>query len=69
MLIDNSLHCPQSTYNLRNITKLAGKVHDSVSRKFLADKIIARHTFSDSTPEQTKSVNHALKALNDRRRV
>lgn len=68
-IISNGLHCKQSTYNLGQITRLAGKVHGEETRKWLADKIIARAIFSDTTPIQAESVNRALKALNDERRV
>jgi hypothetical protein len=69
----NALHCHQSTYNLRQITVLAGKIHDPLTREWLADKIVARHNadefFNGVSDSQVKSVNHALKVLNDTRRV
>jgi hypothetical protein len=68
MIVSNSLHCAQSTYNLRQISRLAMKVHDSTTRKYLADKIIARHTFC-GVSGQVKAVNHALRVLGDSRRV
>jgi len=69
-IISNGLRCTQSTYNLREITRLAGKIHGEETRKWLADKIIARAIFSDNpTRIQSESVNRALKALNDDRRV
>ena len=64
----NALHCHQSTYNLRNITVLAKKVHDPLTRKYLADKIISRHVLLGH-PDQAGAVNHALIKLGDERRV
>ena len=69
-IISNGLHCKQSTYNLREITRLAGKVHGEETRKWLADKIIARAIFSDNpTKIMAHQVNKALETLGDERRV
>lgn len=65
----NALHCHQSTYQLRQITTLAKKVHDPFTRKYLSDKIIADHTFGNPTPEVSRACNHALIKLGDERRV
>jgi len=69
----NALHCPQTTYNLRQISILAKKIHDPITREWLADKIIDRHNaarFSHSVSDsQVKSVNYALGKLGDGRRV
>ncbi len=66
----NALHCKQSVYNLRQITEIAEENHDPLTRKWLADKVYARHIFADFTTEaQAKAVNHALTKLGDNRRV
>ena len=73
MLINNGLHCHQSTYNLGQITRLAKKIHDPLTREWLADKIVTIHNadkfFNGVSESQVNSVNHALKVLNDTRRV
>ena len=68
VITGNALHCKQSTYNLRQITVLAKKVHDPFTRKYLGDEIIARHILTGH-PDQSKAVNHALIKLGDDRRV
>ena len=69
MVVSNTLHCKQSTYNLRQIGLLAKKINDPFTRVYLADKIVSRYTFSNPTPSQTKAVNHCLTVLKDNRRV
>lgn len=65
----NALHCHQSTYNMRQISLQAKKIHDPLTRQWLGDKIFAEHKFGNPTPEITRACNHALKVLNDSRRV